>query len=95
MFFVGLLLLRGAFVSSQPELVDRIVAIIDRDVVTLSEAEQAVGFLELRGVENIDLADVPVGLQSWLPVLQPYGGWLKQFEGQGKDVRWAQRRAAA
>jgi len=58
MFFAALLLLRGVFVSSQPELVDRIVAIIDRDVVTLSEAEQAVGFLELRGVENVDLADV-------------------------------------
>ena len=37
---------------------DRIVAIIDRDVVTLSEAEQALGFLELRGVDNVDLADV-------------------------------------
>ena len=57
-FFVGLLLLFGAFVSSEPELVDRIVAIIDRDVVTLSEAEQAAGFLELRGVETVDLADV-------------------------------------
>ncbi len=53
-----LVLLRGAFTSSQPELVDRIVAIIDRDVVTLSEAEQAAGFLELRGIDNVELADV-------------------------------------
>ncbi len=56
--FVALVLLRGAFTSSQPELVDRIVAIIDRDVVTLSEAEQAAGFLELRGIDNVELADV-------------------------------------
>lgn len=34
------------------------MAIIDRDVVTLSEAEQAAGFLELRGVDNVELADV-------------------------------------
>ena len=58
LFFVALLLLRGAFSFSEPELVVRIVAIIDRDVVTLSEAEQAAGFLELRGVENVILADV-------------------------------------
>ena len=55
---VALLLLFGGFASSQPELVDRIVAIIDRDVVTLSEAEQAAGFLELRGVDAVGLADV-------------------------------------
>ncbi len=57
-FFVALLLLWAAFGFSEPELVDRIVAIIDRDVVTLSEAEQALGFLELRGVDNVALADV-------------------------------------
>ena len=34
------------------------MAYIDRDVVTLSEAEQAAGFLELRGVEGVGLTDV-------------------------------------
>ena len=56
--FVAPVLLWGGSASSQPELVDRIVAIIDRDVVTLSEAEQAAELLELRGVADVGLADV-------------------------------------
>ena len=40
------------------ELVDRVVAIVDRDVVTLSEAEQAIALRELRGSETPTLEDV-------------------------------------
>ena len=40
------------------ELVDRIVAIIDRDVVTLSEAEQSRAVLELGTTEDVPLKQV-------------------------------------
>jgi peptidyl-prolyl cis-trans isomerase SurA len=40
------------------EIVDRIVAIIDREVITLSEAEQARGLVEVRTGQPTSLADV-------------------------------------
>jgi peptidyl-prolyl cis-trans isomerase SurA len=40
------------------ELVDRIVAIIDRDVIMLSEAEQAMWLVELRGSDEATIRDV-------------------------------------
>ena len=46
----------GAF--AEPELVDRIVAIIDRDVIMLSEAEQAMWLVELRTDDDVSLRDV-------------------------------------
>jgi peptidyl-prolyl cis-trans isomerase SurA len=45
-------------VLARAEIVDRIVAVIDRDVITLSEAEQASEFLALRGQEALPQADV-------------------------------------
>lgn len=44
--------------SGAGEIVDRIVAIIDRQVITLSEAEQARGLLEVRTGQRPSLADV-------------------------------------
>ena len=44
--------------SAEPELVDRIVAIIDRDVIMLSEAEQAMWLVELRTDDDASLHDV-------------------------------------
>ena len=44
--------------SAEPELVDRIVAIIDREVIVLSEAEQAMWLVELRTDEDAGLRDV-------------------------------------
>jgi peptidyl-prolyl cis-trans isomerase SurA len=49
-------LLIGA--SAGAELVDRIVAIIDREIVTLSEAEQASEIARARGREKVLLVDV-------------------------------------
>ncbi len=49
-------LLTGA--SAGAETVDRIVAIIDREVVTLSEAEQASEIARARGGEKVLLVDV-------------------------------------
>ena len=46
----------GAF--AEPELVDRIVAIIDRNVIMLSEAEQAMWLVELRTDDDVSLRDV-------------------------------------
>ncbi len=46
----------GAF--AEPELVDRIVAIIDRDVIMLSEAEQGMWLVELRTDDDVSLRDV-------------------------------------
>ncbi len=43
---------------AEAELVDRIVAIIDRDVITLSEAEQAMWLVELRSEGDLSLPDV-------------------------------------
>lgn len=43
--------------ASAAELVDRIVAIIDRDVVTLSEAEQARAIAAARSGGKVDLVD--------------------------------------
>ncbi|MGH9462507.1 MAG: hypothetical protein ACRD1X_14935 [Vicinamibacteria bacterium] len=43
---------------SRAEIVDRVVAVIDRDVITLSEAEQAAEFLTLRGQDALPLLDV-------------------------------------
>lgn len=44
--------------SAEAELVDRIVAIIDRDVITLSEAEQAMWLIELRTEREANIRDV-------------------------------------
>ncbi len=49
-------LLTGA--SAKAELVDRIVAIIDREVVTLSEAEQASEIARSRGGASVGLVDI-------------------------------------
>ncbi len=43
---------------AEPELVDRIVSIIDRDVIMLSEAEQAMWLVELRTDDDASLRDV-------------------------------------
>jgi len=43
---------------AEPQLVDRIVAIIDREVIMLSEAEQAMWLVELRTDEAAGLRDV-------------------------------------
>ena len=57
---VSLVLLAAA--GSRParagEIVDRIVAIIDRDVITLSEAQQARGLVEVRTGQPSSLAEV-------------------------------------
>lgn len=56
---VGFLLLvpsAGAF--AERDLVDRIVAIVDRDVVLLSEAEQAMWLVEVRTGEDASLPGV-------------------------------------
>jgi peptidyl-prolyl cis-trans isomerase SurA len=45
-------------VSARAELVDRIVAIIDREVVTLSEAEQASEIARARGGTSVRLVDI-------------------------------------
>lgn len=44
--------------SAEAELVDRIVAIIDRDVIVLSEAEQAMWLVELRTNREANVRDV-------------------------------------
>ena len=44
--------------SVRAELVDRVVAVIDRDVITLSEAEEAQEFRTLRGQEALPLEQV-------------------------------------
>lgn len=43
---------------ARAEIVDRVVAVIDRDVITLSEAEQASEFRALRGQDALPLPDV-------------------------------------
>ena len=55
-FVWAALVLNG--VVAQAEIVDRIVAVIDRDVITLSEAEQAAEFRALRGEDALPLSDV-------------------------------------
>jgi peptidyl-prolyl cis-trans isomerase SurA len=55
-FLLALFLMAGA--SARAELVDRIVAIIDREVVTLSEAEQAIEISRARSNEEMPLVDV-------------------------------------
>jgi len=52
------LLVPSANGFAEPELVDRIVAIIDRDVVMLSEAEQAMWLLEVRTGDSATLSGV-------------------------------------
>lgn len=47
-----------SFYASAGELVDRIVAIIDRDVIMLSEAEQSMWLVELRTGDRSELRDV-------------------------------------
>jgi peptidyl-prolyl cis-trans isomerase SurA len=56
LFFGLLALMASAF--ARAELVDRIVAIIDREVVTLSEAEQAQEIAFARAKEDVALVDV-------------------------------------
>jgi len=53
-----LLIVASGRASAEPELVDRIVAIIDRDVIMLSEAEQAMWLVELRSDDKVSLRDV-------------------------------------
>jgi peptidyl-prolyl cis-trans isomerase SurA len=53
---LGAALLAGP--AARAEIVDRIVAVIDRDVITLSEAEQAAEFRALRGQDALSLGDV-------------------------------------
>lgn len=48
----------SAAAEPEPELVDRIVAIIDRDVIMLSEAEQAMWLVEFDGDDDAGLRDV-------------------------------------
>lgn len=56
----GSLLLGAVFLAgtARAEIVDRIAAVVDRDVITLSEAEQAVELRALRGQEALPLGDV-------------------------------------
>ncbi|GMR23614.1 MAG: hypothetical protein BMS9Abin37_2057 [Acidobacteriota bacterium] len=56
--FAFLLVVASAQASAEPEVVDRIVAIIDRDVIMLSEAEQAMWLVELRTDEEAGMRDV-------------------------------------
>ena len=44
--------------STRAEIVDRIAAVVDRDVITLSEAEQAAELRALRGEEELSMEDV-------------------------------------
>ena len=53
-----LLIVASSRAWTEPELVDRIVAIIDRDVIMLSEAEQAMWLVELRTEDDASLRDV-------------------------------------
>ncbi len=53
-----LLIVASGQASAESELVDRIVSIIDRDVIMLSEAEQAIWLVELRTGEDVSLRDV-------------------------------------
>jgi peptidyl-prolyl cis-trans isomerase SurA len=55
--FVSAALLLNAGVA-RAEIVDRVVAVIDRDVITLSEAEQASEFRALRGQDALLLEDL-------------------------------------
>lgn len=48
----------GSVRPARAEIVDRIVAIIDREVVTLSEAEQAIAIARVRSGERPALVDV-------------------------------------
>lgn len=48
----------GAPWSSSAEVVDRIVAVVDRYAITLSEAEQARRLQQLKGAEDIPLAQI-------------------------------------
>lgn len=60
-FFLGVALALSVASGSgaaEPELVDRIVAIIDRDVIMLSEAEQAMWLVEVDGDDDAGLRDV-------------------------------------
>lgn len=52
------LIVASGHASARAELVDRIVAIIDRDVIMLSEAEQAILLVELSSGEAAGLRDV-------------------------------------
>jgi peptidyl-prolyl cis-trans isomerase SurA len=52
------LIVVSGYASAQAELVDRIVAILDRDVIMLSEAEQAILLVELSSGEAAGLRDV-------------------------------------
>jgi len=52
----GALVLHG--VSARAEIVDRVAAVVDRDVITLSEAEQAAELRALRGQEELSMAEV-------------------------------------
>jgi hypothetical protein len=55
-FVLSIVALGQAF--AETELVDRIVAIIDREVIMLSEAEQAIWLVELSSDEDAGLRDV-------------------------------------
>jgi len=53
-----IVLASSAHVFAERELVDRIIAIVDRDAIMLSEAEQAKSVVFLRGGADADLAEV-------------------------------------
>lgn len=52
------LIVSSGNVFAKAELVDRIVAIIDRDIIMLSEAEQAMWLVAVRGDGDAELRDV-------------------------------------
>ena len=56
LWVAGALVLNGA--AARAEIVDRIAAVVDRDVITLSEAEQAAELRALRGQEELSMAEV-------------------------------------
>jgi len=56
LWVAGALVLNG--VAARAEIVDRIAAVVDRDVITLSEAEQAAELRALRGQEELSIAEV-------------------------------------
>ncbi len=59
MQIAGLLLVGAAVApSARAEIVDRIAAVVDRDVITLSEVEQATELRTLRGQQELSMEDV-------------------------------------
>ena len=53
LFLLGVVLVASA---ARAEIVDRIVAVLDREAITLSEAEQAAEYRALRGEEELSMS---------------------------------------